>query len=91
MIISFREASPQPKKVPAPKPKKKVIDSDSEQSDVFPAKANGNGVTNGKKAAVEDDDFMIVSDSDSEGETFETCRNISFACKNAGFWSIVLH
>jgi hypothetical protein len=67
----IREASPQPKKKPAaPKPKKKAIESDGEESDAYPAKTNGNGVTNGKKAADDDDDdFMIVSDSDSEGES----------------------
>jgi hypothetical protein len=79
----IREASPQPKKKPAaPKPKKKAIESDGEESDAYPAKTNGNGVTNGKKAAADggvtngkkaadddDDDFMIVSDSDSEGES----------------------
>ncbi len=78
----IREASPQPKKKPlAPKPKKKAIESDGEESDAYSAKTNGNGVTNGKKAADggvtsgkkaaddDDDDFMIVSDSDSEGET----------------------
>ena len=77
----IREASPQPKKKPAaPKPKKKAIESDGEESDAYPAKTNGNGVTNGKKADGgvtngkktaddDDDDFMIVSDSDSEGES----------------------
>ena len=57
-----REASPVPKKKPAPKPKKKAESDDDE----FPAKTNG--TTNGKKA--DDADFMIVSDSDSDGEFF---------------------
>ncbi len=69
-LLIFREASPKPKKKPAPKKPQKKADSDEE---LCPAKTNGTNGTNGtaKGKTVSDEDFMEISDSgsDAEGET----------------------